>query len=487
MSRILLTLFFLSLNCFGFSPVEAQDEPLRLHPENSRYLQWRGRPTILITSAEHYGALLNLDFDFRTYFAELEQNGLNHTRIFAGTYRELAGSHGIADNTLAPADNRFLAPWKRSDQPGYFVGGNKFDLTAFNPDYFQRLKELMTEARNRGIVVEFNFFCPLYGDGEWNGSPFNPANNVNGLGNCPREEILSLKHPQLLAVQEEFVKAVVRELNSFDNLYYEICNEPYIRKVPDDWQRKIVRTIRDAESTLPHRHLISLNIANGAAKVELAPEGVSILNFHYCVPPDVVAMNEHLNLLIGENETGFRGKHDFLYRSEGWDFLLAGGGLYNSLDYSFTVTHPAGDLREYKAPGGGSRELRQQLGILKKFLEGFDFIRMRPDSKVVSRISDNLSWKALSRPGEDYALYLHVPVKKNPKKIEDVLRTGIRATLTLQLPAGKFREEWIDTLTGTVLKTEEWEQTGSERELATPQFDNDVALRLRRISDVAPQ
>src|SRR5690606_7883804 len=116
-------------------------------------------------------------------------------------------------------------------------------------------------------------------------------------------------------------------------------------------------------------HLISLNVANGAAKVENPHPDVSIFNFHYCVPPVTVKMNYGLNKLIGENETGFRGKHDFLYRSEGWDFLLAGGGLYNSLDYSFTVDHPAGDLMEFKAPGGGSPQLRRQLGILKTFLE----------------------------------------------------------------------------------------------------------------------
>ena len=42
-------------------------EAISLHPENPHYFLWRGRPTILITSAEHYGAVLNLDFDFRRY------------------------------------------------------------------------------------------------------------------------------------------------------------------------------------------------------------------------------------------------------------------------------------------------------------------------------------------------------------------------------------------------------------------------------------
>ena len=40
--------------------------PIALHAENPHYFHWRGRPTILITSGEHYGAVMNLDFDYRS-------------------------------------------------------------------------------------------------------------------------------------------------------------------------------------------------------------------------------------------------------------------------------------------------------------------------------------------------------------------------------------------------------------------------------------
>jgi hypothetical protein len=88
----------------------------------------------------------------------------------------------------------------------------------------------------------------------------------------------------------------------------------------------------------------------------------------------------------------------------------------------------------------------------------------------------------LSRHGEDYAIYLRVPVEKRPKKVEDFLRTGIQSKLMLQLPPGKYRADWISTLTGETLKTDEWEQPPGDHELLTPEFDNDVALRIRRVS-----
>ncbi len=49
--------------------------------------------------------------------------------------------------------------------------------------------------------------------------------------------------------------------------------------------------------------------------------------------------------MIGNNETGFKGTADTPYRIQAWDFLMAGGALYNNLDYSFTVGHERGDFQ----------------------------------------------------------------------------------------------------------------------------------------------
>ncbi len=66
----------------------AAEPPIALHPENPHYFVWHGEPTLLITSGEHYGAVMNLDFDYVRYFDELQRNKLNHTRTFSGVYRE---------------------------------------------------------------------------------------------------------------------------------------------------------------------------------------------------------------------------------------------------------------------------------------------------------------------------------------------------------------------------------------------------------------
>jgi hypothetical protein len=64
-------------------------------------------------------------------------------------------------------------------------------------------------------------------------------------------------------------RLIVRELNGFDNLYYEVCNEPYFGGVTPAWQNHIAEVIGEAEKGLPAKHLISMNIANGRSRVKV--------------------------------------------------------------------------------------------------------------------------------------------------------------------------------------------------------------------------
>ena len=105
------------------------ETPLALNPANPHYFTFRGKPTVLITSGEHYGSVLNLDMRHEPYLDALKRDGLNLTRTFSGVYCESPADFNIRENTLAPAANRYITPWARSSQPGYPNGGNRFDLT----------------------------------------------------------------------------------------------------------------------------------------------------------------------------------------------------------------------------------------------------------------------------------------------------------------------------------------------------------------------
>ena len=254
---------------------------------------------------------------------------------------------------------RFISPWARSEPSG------KFDLTKWDAAFFVRLKDFVAQSAKRGIVVELTLFCPMYEDLQWELSPMNAMNNLNGVGAIGRNDVHTLdKNGGLLAVQESLVRKIVSELRDAENLCYEICNEPYFGGVTMDWQHRIADIITDAERDFSHKHLITQNIANGSKKIENPHPSVSVFNFHYANPPDAVALNYELSKVIGDNETGFKGTADDYYRMEAWEFILAGGGLYNNLDYSFAVGYEDGTYQYHaKQPGGWQSRISQTVEI----------------------------------------------------------------------------------------------------------------------------
>ena len=199
---------------------------LRLRTANHHYLMYQNKPIVLITSAEHYGELINLDFDYVKYLDALNKEGMNNTRVFSGAYVERKDDIKFMHygNTLAPKPGRLITPWKLSNVPGYANGGNKFDLDQWNEQYFSRAKDLIKQAAKRHIMVEFTLFGNQYGDGIYSYSPLFPGNNIEGVGIKGKGGFIyfqSLQDAALVARQDAVVVKIVKELNDFDNLYYD--------------------------------------------------------------------------------------------------------------------------------------------------------------------------------------------------------------------------------------------------------------------------
>jgi hypothetical protein len=228
--------------------------------------------------------------------------------------------------------------------------------------------------------------------------------------------------------------------------------------------------------------LISQNIANGSVRIADPDPEVSIFNFHYSRPPESVALNYGLNRAIGMNETGFDGNADATYRIQGWDFMMAGGALYNSLDYSFAAGHERGNFSyDAKTPGGGSTELRRQLGVLQAFFRKIDFVHMAPAGVgLVSEVPEGASVRALAKEGKTYAVYLHhgrvVKGAKPAFQVDSATRT---AKLKIHLPKGKYTVEWLDPKSGKWTSAHKVEHEGGDCLLESPPYTEDLALLLR--------
>ncbi len=484
MKKLLQLLAFLLLSTYLCA------QPIRLHPENPHYFIFRENPTVIISSGEHYGAVINPSFDFLKYLNTLQKEGMNYTRLFSGTYFEKEGSFGIEKNTLSPPHGKALLPWKRSNEPGAICGGNKLDLDRWDENYFTRLKSFVLEASKRGIIVEFSLFSSIYN--YWDNQPWNPANNITLKGNLLQKDVQTLNNGIVLKYQENVVRKIIRELNEFDNVIYEIQNEPWsdhilpaeqkseyftrqdfaqdgtewrnMVELADqlslDWQKKIAFVISDEEKKLPKKHIIAQNYCNFYFPVTQVDSNVSILNFHYAYPV-VIEQNYAYNKVVGFDETGFAGSADVTYRKQAWNFVIAGGALFNNLDYSFTVGKEDG-TEINKAPGGGSTELRKQLKVLSDFIHSFDFIKMKPDYNSLVQAPGSFA-RILSEPGKQYAVYIN---------------NGSKYDLTLNLPKGEYKCEWINTITGNTEKSEMMKHNGGDITLIKPEYSVDIALKI---------
>ena len=482
--------FLLSISVLNVSAISA--EPIRQHPDNGHYLLYKDKPVVLITSAEHYGAVVNLDFDYNKYLDTLHEAGLNYTRIFSGSYVENVQSFGIQQNTLAPLENRLIVPWDRSNTPGYVNGGNKFDLDKWNDRYFSRLKDFISEAAKRDIIVEITLFSSIYSDNNWSYSPLHPSNNINGTKLADRNNAHTLDNGNLLPYQEKLVRKVVQELNGFDNVFYEIQNEPwsdqtipalYLNPYDSDssntwykrsdlaspasiaWQQTISRYIKSEENHLPNRHMIAQNFCNFKYPIENVSPDIAIMNFHYAWP-EAALWNYGWNRVISFDESGFSEKTDTVYRKQAWNFMLSGGGIYNNLDYSFAAGDENGTLVS-SSPGHGGASYRAQLGILKNFIESFDFIRMKPAPMVVVK-SPGVVTKALVEPERQFAIYC------------DGSNNEGRCVLALDIPPGIYHAEWINTRTGGHSGIRDFTHTGGIFIITSPEYQDDIALYLRR-------
>ncbi len=428
---------------------------------------------ILIGSTEHYGAVMNLDFDYIKYLDALKASGLNITRTFSGIYVEPQGVFGIERNTLAPAEGRFICPWARSSEGTYAYGGNKFDLENWDKDYFVRLKGFIEEAGKRDIVVELDLFSNFYDTLQWKLSPLYSGNNKNGIGNIKdQKEILSLRHPEILEVQEKMVRKIVDELKDFDNLYYEVCNEPYFGDTLAlrEWEAHMTGIVVDAQKDHPYKHLISNNIANYRKLVPEPREGVSIYNFHYASPPVTVPMNYHLNMVLGDNETGFAGINDTPYRIEAWNFIVSGGALFDHLDYSFTTGTEDGTFVFGKGqPGGGGTNLRNQFRILAEFMQSLNYISMKPVSNELVRLNGQETTSVFGLAEADKVFAMHLSRK-------DTIKSG--STIELNLQSGFYNITWIDTKSGSETLSKISDHPGGWVAIASPAYREDIALKV---------
>jgi hypothetical protein len=164
-------------------------------------------------------------FDYDAYLRFLQERGHTFVRLWRWEqFRSLAAG-GDVHLCMAPQ------PWARPG-PGEATDGKpRFDLERFDEAFFDRLRERVIAAGDRGIYVGVMLFdgwaihlspAPHHVEGH----PFHASNNVNGVG------IASILDYQVLpiearvqALQEAYIHKVVDTLHDLPNVLWEVANE----------------------------------------------------------------------------------------------------------------------------------------------------------------------------------------------------------------------------------------------------------------------
>ncbi len=437
---------------------EAQG-PLRVHPSNPRYftdgtLGPDGQPRAVYLSGSHtWDSLVDMGptdppapFDFERYLDFLEAHHHNFIRLWAwATTRWDTRSNG----KLGKGTIQFAAPlaYARTGPGPARDGKPKFDLTEYDPAYFQRLRARAVSAGERGIYLSVMLFegWTLYhgnrrpGTEEawaWRSHPYHPDNNVNGIdGGKPGQpldgQVHSLAHPEVNRLQAAYIKHVIETVNDLDNVLYEVINEGG----EPDWQRWVVDQVRDIERTLPRQHPVGIT-GHGpqtlANMLDSPADWISPGSRDGYKDEMPAWEGQKVSLLDTDHVWGVGGNPKWVWRS-----LCRGHNPLFMDPYDGTVLGTPADPQW--------EPVRRAMGAARRLADRIGLATMVPSDSLAS------SGYCLAAPGREYVVF-----------------SPDGGGVEVDLAGGSYRVEWIHPVSGEVTAAEPLVATAGKQSLAAP-------------------
>jgi len=467
----------------------ASENVIGVSEKNPHYLQYNGKEILLITSAEIYGAVINKKFDYGKYFDLLHRYGLNYTRIYTGAMIEKLGM-SIPENNLAPGPDT-IVPWARSGVPGYIGGGNKFDLDKWDPEYFMRLRDFISCAASRDIIVEMCFFNAQYPE-SYEYSPLYKDSNIQGIGECDYLTFQYMDHDErLFKEQLRYVEKLIEQTNEFDNVIYEFIDEPTLFRCDSQrvfkWISALIDKSVEVEKRLPKKHMLAQQLEFGVSFADDDRVALTVTQYIEGLARQVgglLALNNVYcyNKPIELNETAvlpdwFKCDPVTSSRIESWEFMVGGGAGFNQLNGYFCVSNPEGKNET-------NYVILEGLKRLRTFVEGLDYIHMTRDVDTVKRVTCSANLSAISEKGKQYAMYMHHSLLNfgNFYRTHYVPNIGkFSPVITMELAQGGYDISFIDPKTLTTLESRKFTCDGGETDIQCPEYETDVAILIKAV------
>jgi len=484
-------------------------EAIRIHPQNRKILEYKGKPVVLVCATEHYGAVINRPFDSEAYFRECKDKKQNYTRLFL-LFRELQ-THNNPFSTCKPETPDYISPFRRTGPGNACDGLPKYNLDVWNEEFFERLHSFMELANKNDVIVEVVLFSCSYFQHLFELIPLCGKNNINGTEDIDFNVALSMKAPKLFEYQKKYVSKIVTELNKYPNFFFEICNEPVCfspelvtNQEINDWEDELIRFVRGLEKDLPNQHLIAAEESwewhhrEGHVKVGTAYNfqmEADIVNIH---PLEDIRYENHSynmgefmskSLHLGEYrafclDTYKEGKvlnmdEDnvaseyreyegwIIHRKRAWTTVMC-GAHYDYIDFSIQTACPAGtpESRKY---------IRSWFKHLQSYLETMDLAACRPLNDCVAEAPEHTISSVMGVDGREYHVYI-----ADARETDDPEYGGkTLGRLVLDTTPGEY--------TASVYSPESGQFSigiditgGKGTEVILPPFIHDVLIRLKK-------
>jgi hypothetical protein len=477
---------------------------LTIHPDNPRYLLFRGRPLVLLAATEHYGSIINRRFDFERYLHDAAARKQTVTRTFA-LYRELQSARNPYSPLKAESPD-YVTPWPRTGPGRARDGELKYDLDQWNPEYFERLHRFLSLASQLGIAVELTVLSNTYSDDCWDLNPLRGGNNIQGVGEVKWQEYLSQRDPKLFERQVAHVRKIAQETSKYDNVYYEICNEPggAFPNLPsladvDDWQQAIAKVLREEMSRLGRPHLISGQNAFAyqpdfyqGFDASYAGSMLDIVNVHPL--PHLkfkgrqyelgnfmskelqlaefreffLATNKEAKPTVSDEDNDASMYVDdigwTIHRKRAWMSVMC-GAHYDFIDFSIQA-HLEGGTTE------SQNKIRNWIGHLSEFISRFDFVHASTAQEWIRSVPEHTVGAGLAIEGRDYVGYI-----ADSREVTDTAAgSPLQGEIALRLPQGTYAVDFYSPVSGKKLDSKKIR--GGDISLAPAAFQQDLAFRI---------
>ena len=492
---------------------------ISIHKDNPKIFSYRSKPLVLVCATEHYGAVMNRPFNFEKYLSDAADKKQTLTRLFL-LFRELQSAVNPY-STCKPESTDYISPFERRGSGAALDGLPKYDLDKYNAEFFDRLHRFLSLASQYGIIVEVVLFSHSYSTEMWSLNPINKANNVNDVEEIKWFDYTTERHPKIFAKQLEYVRTIVKELNKYDNIIYEVCNEPGgdwsdKNNTPsndevDHWMSVIVSEIRGIEGSLLNKHIIA---GQAAFKYKLPEEKVNRKDVHQFSEKafrqmDYDAVNMHplsnmwhegKNYDLGMFMMGslcLRQLRDYclavypekkplnldednaasrfmdvkgwtLHRKRAWTTLMC-GAHYDVIDFSINKYMEAG-TKESQA------HIRIWIKYLSEFIHSVDLVYAKPLVNLLKKVPDCVCPSVFAVESEDYCIYLADERESNDPDAGE----PIEGVLVFDLPEADYEVSFYSPVNGSY-SSKNILRGDRDVSVKISKFEQDIVVRVTKI------